>query len=201
MYKVNSTFLSIQGEGMRIGQPSLFLRMAHCNLSCDFCDTEFADYLEFSLEEIIKILQAKSLKFQMPVVITGGEPLLQIDGDFVEELRKAGFEPHIETNGTVEYDACGHAMPFITMSPKVPCDQIKLKSCHTLKVLWPPISPEITPESFKDYPAVCRYLQPVSGDFAPALKKLYELDGLFGTDYWKLSPQLHKMNELKDLLK
>ena len=153
------------------------------------------------MQGIVDALNKLRTRFQMPVILTGGEPLLQIDGRFVHEMRWAGFEPHIETNGLVEYKDYGHHEPFITMSPKAPVDKIKLKTCHTLKVLWPPISPEITPESFKDYPAVCRYLQPVSGDFAPALKKLYELDGLFGTDYWKLSPQLHKMNELKDLLK
>ena len=109
------------------------------------------------------------LRHQMPVVLTGGEPLLFVDGDFVQDLRREGYEPHIETNGTIAYDDCGEAMPFITVSPKVPFNKMKLKSAHTLKMLWPTFNKNITPESFSEFKTVTRYLQPLSGEFEKTL--------------------------------
>jgi len=128
--------------------------------------------------------------------------LLQIDQEFIDKIRQFGFEPHIETNGTIPWvKDRKSAVPFITLSPKVVRSAIKLRSTHTLKILWPPIHPNITPESFEGFKAHFRCIQPLSLNIKPAIEKLYELERKYPNDHWYLSPQLHKLSEFREILK
>ena len=103
-------FYSLQGEGVTIGTPSVFLRLALCNLSCTWCDTKYTwDWQHFDYQkEVIELtpdhVADELVKYGCPrVVITGGEPLLQQDGlaTLVGSLKERGFYFEVETNGTI----------------------------------------------------------------------------------------------------
>ena len=88
-YRVNEIFFTLQGEGAHSGIPAVFVRFSGCNLKCPWCDTEFADFTEMSTEEIIR--QINEL-YDVPnerrkmVVLTGGEPSLQVDTPLIDAL-------------------------------------------------------------------------------------------------------------------
>lgn len=198
LYKVNSIFgPTIQGEGAMTGTPTFFIRFSMCNMwngkpetkaesRCPYCDTDFLKYQEMTAHEIVHAMQALRGNMGIQwVTVSGGEPLIQYDDHLAYALKGAGFLIAIETNGTMPLDAYAN---HVSMSPKRPRKEIKLASCDTIKILWPPHNPEITPEAFADYPAVNKYLQPMSMDHKPSLQKIYELG-----HPWKLSPQIHKM--------
>lgn len=118
MYRVNEIFYTLQGEGAHSGIPAVFVRLSGCNLRCPWCDTEFADYREMSADEVVaevcSLYDLQNPRRKM-VVLTGGEPSLQVDQPLIDALHKAGFYICIETNGT-------HPLPegidWITCSPK-----------------------------------------------------------------------------------
>lgn len=99
-------FPTLQGEGPYVGYPAVFIRLAGCNLACEFCDTEFENFKKISLTEILD--QVKKLAkndegniVRNLVVITGGEPLRQPIEKLCKELVNSGFLVQIETNGTL----------------------------------------------------------------------------------------------------
>jgi organic radical activating enzyme len=89
-------FYSIQGEGPAMGRPATFVRLAGCNLRCQGCDTDNRTIQELPIEEVIKSIPSRM------VVITGGEPTLQMEqlSELISLLHRQGNEIHIETNGT-----------------------------------------------------------------------------------------------------
>lgn len=113
MKRINEIFHSLQGEGRHTGTPAVFVRFSGCNLHCPFCDTDHAVSREMSDEEII----AEVRRHDVPlVVLTGGEPSLQLDAPFLKKLKEStGATIAIETNGT-------HPLPpgidWVTLSPK-----------------------------------------------------------------------------------
>ena len=110
--RINEIFYSIQGEGYHTGTPATFIRFSGCNLQCPFCDTDFKSYTELSEDEIIDIVSKNQSKL---VVITGGEPALQLTESLVQKLHNIKKYVAIETNAT-------KFLPFnvdwITASPK-----------------------------------------------------------------------------------
>jgi 7-carboxy-7-deazaguanine synthase (Cx14CxxC type) len=151
-YAVKECFLTLQGEGMQAGSRSVFLRFAGCNLwsgreqdrgtaQCDFCDTVFvgtdgegggkfasADALAAHVEELWGEGRENRL-----VVITGGEPMLQLDPALVDSLHKRGFKVAVETNGTLPAVA---GLSWICVSPKAGTDVVQ-RSGDELKLVWP----------------------------------------------------------------
>lgn len=104
--KIVEIFPTLQGEGPFVGQPSVFVRLGGCNLACDFCDTEFENFSERSLSDILETINALAIPhphgFRRDlVVITGGEPFRQEIRPLCVALLAAGFRVQIETNGTV----------------------------------------------------------------------------------------------------
>lgn len=98
---VQEIFPTLQGEGPYVGQPAVFIRLGGCNLACNFCDTEFESYKNFSLKNIISEVKKLAKDKIKLVVITGGEPMRQPIEKLCEELVKLKFTVQIETNGTI----------------------------------------------------------------------------------------------------
>ncbi|MGX6960960.1 MAG: 7-carboxy-7-deazaguanine synthase QueE [Rickettsia endosymbiont of Pentastiridius leporinus] len=107
--QVKSIFKTIQGEGIFVGVPAIFIRLGGCNLACKFCDTEFEDFklikIDNVLFEVNKLsLNSKSEKSVGLVVITGGEPMRQPIELLCQKLLEQNFKVQIETNGTLYRD-------------------------------------------------------------------------------------------------
>lgn len=152
-YLVNEIYRTIQGEGVRYGIPHVFIRLAKCNLTCKFCDTEFESYREMTAEEMLAEAMAEAdravpmatdakvtgqIRGGSPlpaapirnVMFCGGEPLLQLDADLLGTFRRAGWFTVCETNGTME---APEGLDWIACSPKVAEHAIKLKRADELK--------------------------------------------------------------------
>jgi organic radical activating enzyme len=134
-YLVNEIFYSLQGEGVRAGTPNLFLRLAKCNLACKAethgfdCDTEFESGRWMTLSEIVGELRRLSPECRW-IVLTGGEPALQVDREMIDALHAAGYELAVETNGSFELP---EGIDWITVSPKVAEHAIRQRKAHEVK--------------------------------------------------------------------
>jgi 7-carboxy-7-deazaguanine synthase len=196
---------TIQGEGALVGSVVAFVRFSGCNMwdgraetkaasACPYCDTDFRGGERLTAAQIVERL--KALLPYGWVVLSGGEPLLQLDLDLVFALKDAGYILALETNGTLDTPLALHReIGHVTMSPKVPREQIHMFSADEIKVLYPHPNPLITPEHFNDYPADHKFIQPVNDEssindenMAKALAKVLELGGP-----WRLSLQIHKI--------
>lgn len=111
-FRVNEIFYSLQGEGHNTGRAAVFVRFAGCNLRCSFCDTEFESYQEMTGARILESISGFPARF---VVLTGGEPTLQVDENFVDLLHEHGFEVAMESNGT---RPAPQNLDWLTVSPK-----------------------------------------------------------------------------------
>lgn len=152
-YSVKEIFYTLQGEGGQAGTPAVFCRFAGCNLwtgreqdrasaICQFCDTDFvgtdgtlggkfatADALA---ERILSQWPAGDNRHRM-VVLTGGEPLLQVDAPLIAALHARGFRISVESNGTV---AAPEGIDWLCISPKAGADWVQ-RSGQELKLVWP----------------------------------------------------------------
>ena len=134
-YLVNEIFYSLQGEGVRAGTPNLFLRLSKCNLTClkeshGFdCDTEFESGRWMTIGEILPELRQLSETCDW-VILTGGEPALQVDRELIDALHEAGYKLAIETNGSIELPP---GIDWITVSPKVAEHAIRQRTAHEVK--------------------------------------------------------------------
>ena len=192
MYKVNEIFYSLQGEGRWSGRPAVFVRMSGCNLKCPFCDTDFKGYKEMSAEDILAACLEKGGDCRF-IVLTGGEPTLQVDAELIHLLHQQGYYLSMETNGT-------HALPegvdWVTLSPKdafVPAEaaRVVLTRCDELKCVY-------TGQPLPDYSHISarhRFVQPCAYDGDPARTA----EALRATiayclqhPAWRLSLQTHK---------
>ena len=121
MFRINDIFYSLQGEGHNTGRAAVFVRFAGCNLRCPFCDTEFDTYREMTVDDIVTAIKAQlqighqTSDFRHLVVLTGGEPTLQVDEAFVDLLHQHGFEVAMESNGT---RPAPRNLDWLTVSPK-----------------------------------------------------------------------------------
>jgi 7-carboxy-7-deazaguanine synthase len=149
-YAVKEIFLTLQGEGMQAGRRAVFLRMAGCNLwtgrevdradaRCTFCDTDFVGmdgqnggrYQADALADCVADIWGGGDR--RLVVVTGGEPLLQLDAELIDALHARGFEIAVETNGTV---AAPPGINWICVSPKAGNEVIQTRG-NELKLVWP----------------------------------------------------------------
>lgn len=190
--KINEIFYSLQGEGYWTGTPSVFVRFSGCNLKCAFCDTDFAVHTEMSEEDIIKEVCRHPASH---VVITGGEPLLQLSPSLVARLHHEGKYVQIETNGTRASSAAALA-DWVTCSPKsdyFKTATISLRHADELKVV---VTEDSSPEQYSAFARNCKaaYLQPCdTGDKernALIIEKVVEF--IKQNPTWRLSLQIHK---------
>jgi 7-carboxy-7-deazaguanine synthase len=116
--KISEIFASVQGEGTRQGEPTIFVRLAGCNLNCEFCDTRYAWNGGRNLPPGEVLEKIKTIRRNFPaawVCLTGGEPLLQDVRWLVNQIKKEGLRVQVETNGTLYRPL---AADWYTLSPK-----------------------------------------------------------------------------------
>lgn len=192
--KVNEIFYSLQGEGFHTGTPAVFVRMSGCNMACDFCDTDHTDGREMTDDEIVAEVCRHPARH---VVVTGGEPLLQLTPALVGQLHAEGRTVQIETNGTLPLrDGLERLVDWVTCSPKyghIPT----IQRIDELKIVFDLDHPEyiIDPATLADR-SVSRYsLQPC--DRADAAWNAANLRAciayILDHPLWHLSLQTHKL--------
>lgn len=194
--KVNEIFYSLQGEGANTGKPAIFVRFAGCNLSCDFCDTDFKKWQEMSEEDIAAKLEQYVCRF---VVFTGGEPLLQLNRKLCNLLHNKGYTIAVESNGTIKTDL---PIDWLTISPKHPftkaktivgcCNEVKLlATANTTIEQLDAIEGQIKAEKY--------YLQPIDTNNKKTNKGNIDktLELIKKRPTWMLSLQTHKILSIK----
>ncbi len=207
-YAVKELFLTLQGEGMQAGRRAVFLRFAGCNLwsgreadrataVCKFCDTDFvgtdgsgggkfADAA--SLATAVEACWGQGERRY--VVITGGEPMLQLDMALVAALHEAGFEIGVESNGTI---AATPGIDWLCISPKAGSDVVQ-RTGDELKLVWP--QPGSDWRAMEQWDFANRLIQPLDDDDAPANVAAC-IDFVLANPAWRLSLQNHKQLGLR----
>jgi 7-carboxy-7-deazaguanine synthase len=203
-YAVKEIFLTLQGEGAHAGRTAVFCRFSGCNLwsgreddragaVCKFCDTDFVGTdgtLGGKYSTADELADAVDAQWRGPpdhryTVLTGGEPLLQVDGALIDALHARGFEIAVETNGTI---APPPGLDWVCVSPKANAELV-VKEGHELKLVFP--QTENAPEDFADLAFERFSLQPMDGpDIAQSTQAA--IDYCLQHPQWRLSVQTHK---------
>ena len=192
MYKINELFYSLQGEGFHTGTPAVFVRFSGCNLRCAFCDTEHRDGKMMTLQEIVG--EINRYPNAPMVVLTGGEPSLFIDDDFVRALKQqTGKFIAIETNGTHPLPA---GLDWVTLSPKSgleggEADPCILTSCAELKVVY--CGQDLS--QYDSIQAQHRFLQPCYCEDVLQRERNMKacVEAVLSHPGWRLSLQSHRI--------
>lgn len=186
--RVNEIFYSLQGEGGRTGEPSIFIRLSKCNLACSFCDTEYETGVKMTIEEVLEHISQFTCKW---IIWTGGEPTLQLTDEVIEIFKNKGYKQAIETNGTRRVP---NGLDYITCSPK--------QEFHIVKQLIPEVDELRFPISKGDplpdisiLPQAKRYLlSPIFDDKTIIPENVeYCIDLVMQNPPWALSIQTHKL--------
>jgi 7-carboxy-7-deazaguanine synthase len=216
--KINEIFMSSQGEGLTVGKPSIFIRLANCNMFCKKCDTKFA--LHSATEVSVKAIESKIKNYKCRnLVITGGEPLLQ--PELVNLLLRFFTQYHItvETNCTIFRDELVPMVNFWSVSPKLsgmggalPFDPNIFSKYYKLRTIGKSVQFKFVIADKKDleevkniikgYKDIVVVLQPNEQRFDSIpryLQKCKDLlnwvfnDEIFATVDVRVIPQLHKL--------
>ncbi len=209
-YQVKEIFYTLQGEGANAGRPAVFCRFAGCNLwtgreqdrataVCRFCDTDFVGTngtLGGKFRDADAL--ASRIAAQWPasdnahrfVVMTGGEPLLQVDAALIAALHAQGFKIAVETNGTI---AAPEGIDWICVSPKAGAPWVQREG-HELKVVWP--QPPFQLDELEAARFTHRYLQPM--DNPERQRNTQACIALcLERPAWRLSLQTHKITGIR----
>jgi len=207
MYAVKEIYYTLQGEGAQAGRPAVFCRFAGCNLwsgreadradaICSFCDTDFvgtdgpgggkfadADALARACRE------ARRGNSGTPpfVVLTGGEPMLQVDEALVAALHTVGFEVAIETNGTLPVLS---SIDWVCVSPKAGAP-LRQRSGDELKLVYPQTA--LWPDEIQGLKFTHFLLQPMDDGSAGPENVRAAIDYCLAHPKWRLSVQTHKL--------
>ena len=189
MYRVNEIFYSLQGEGANTGTPAVFIRFSGCNLSCNFCDTDFARYTEMTAEQIVEAVTAFPARL---VVLTGGEPSLQVDNHLVSALHAVNKFLAIETNGTRPLP---DGIDYITISPKE-SGNLAIFKADEVKIVY--VNQDV--EKYRNCITASRYfLQPCSvlkdGKYTDNREEVIRY--ILAHPHWSLSLQTHKILNIR----
>jgi 7-carboxy-7-deazaguanine synthase len=204
-YAVKEIFLTLQGEGAHAGRASVFCRFAGCNLwsgreadreaaTCKFCDTDFVGtdgtlggrYASAAeLADTIAAQWTAATDSNRYVVLTGGEPLLQVDAALIDALHARGFEIGVETNGTI---VAPEGLDWICVSPKGGSELVQRRG-HELKLVYPQAL--AAPETFEGLAFERFSLQPMDGPEV-AQNTVRAIDYCLRHPQWRLSVQTHK---------
>lgn len=204
-YAVKEAFLTLQGEGVQAGSRAVFLRFAGCNLwsgreqdrataQCNFCDTDFvgtdgpgggkfadADKLAAHVEALWGAGKERRL-----VVITGGEPMLQLDEALIDALHQRGFRVAVESNGTM---LAVRGIDWLCISPKAGTKVVQ-RSGDELKLVWP--QQGIEPAEIEGWEFDHFLVQPLDGpDRTASIDAAIDL--AMARPRWRLTLQAHKV--------
>lgn len=204
-YAVKELFLTLQGEGVRSGRRAVFCRFAGCNLwsgreqdraaaICRFCDTDFVGTDgdgggKFADADALADAIAASWGEQTElryVVLTGGEPMLQVDDALIDALHDRGFEIAIESNGTI---AVPRSIDWICVSPKAGSETVQ-RSGDELKLVWPQPGSDI--DAMQGWDFAHRLIQPMDDLCGPDNMRVC-VDLVIARPGWRLSLQTHKL--------
>jgi 7-carboxy-7-deazaguanine synthase len=208
-YSVKEIFYTLQGEGLRAGRPAVFCRFAGCNLwsgrepdrskaICQFCDTDFVGtngtlggkYLKPRIlaEQIASLWPTD--QDNRYVVLTGGEPLMQVDEALLEALHDLHFEIALETNGTIPAPP---GIDWVCVSPKAGSEWVQ-RSGNELKLVYPQAG--LLPETIHDCNFEYYLLQPMDGPLQRQNTQ-HAIDYCQANTKWRLSVQTHKILEIR----
>ena len=202
-YAVKEIFLTLQGEGMQAGRRAVFLRFSGCNLwsgresdrakaQCTFCDTDFVgtdgeNGGRYEAEALAQRVEALWVGGEgRLVVITGGEPMLQLDPPLIEALHARGFEVAVETNGTLPAPA---GLDWICVSPKGGTEVVQ-RSGNELKLVWP--QQGVDPQAIAGWNFDHFLIQPMDCADREAATAA-AIDFVMNNPRWRLSLQTHKL--------
>nr|WP_315232801.1 7-carboxy-7-deazaguanine synthase [uncultured Albidiferax sp.] len=210
-YSVKEIFYTLQGEGAQAGSPAVFCRFAGCNLwtgresdrataVCRFCDTDFVGTdgtlggkfaTADALADLIEAQWPAGDTQNRLTVLTGGEPLLQVDAELVAALHARGFRIAVESNGTVR---APEGIDWLCISPKAGAPWIQQQG-QELKVVWPQSGMDLgTLASTGQF--THRFLQPMDGPEQAANMALC-IDTCMQHPAWRLSIQTHKISGIR----
>jgi 7-carboxy-7-deazaguanine synthase len=208
-YAVKEMFLTLQGEGVQAGRRAVFVRFAGCNLwsgreadramaVCRFCDTDFvgtdgagggrfedADGLADAAVSIWG--DGRALRY---IVLTGGEPMLQIDDALVEALHAREFEIGVESNGTI---AAHSGIDWLCISPKAGSDVVQ-RSGNELKLVWPQPGSDI--DDMERWAFDHLLVQPMDCADGPVARDA-AIAFVMARPKWRLTTQAHKVLGLR----
>ena len=201
-YAVKEIFLTLQGEGMQAGRRALFIRFAGCNLwtgreqdraaaQCRFCDTDFVgtdgtDGGRYAVGALVDRANALWGDAADPfVVLTGGEPLLQVDPPLLAALKASGFEIAVESNGTIAAPA---GIDWLCISPKAGAPVVQ-RSGQEVKIVWPQSGLDMT--AIADWDFAYRLVQPMDNEDR-AQNEAAAIAFVLAHPAWRLSLQAHK---------
>jgi 7-carboxy-7-deazaguanine synthase (Cx14CxxC type) len=203
-YAVKEIFLTLQGEGGQAGRPAVFCRFAGCNLwsgreqdrataVCSFCDTDFVGMdgpgggRFADADALADAIQAKWTggPNDRLTVLTGGEPLLQVDTALIDALHARGFSIALETNGTL---VVPEGVDWICVSPKADAEVVQIHG-QELKLVYP--QAQAQPERFEHLEFERFLLQPMDGPDRIANTEA-AIAYCLAHPRWRLSVQTHK---------
>lgn len=189
MSTVNEIFYSLQGEGRHAGMPAIFVRFSGCNLNCWFCDTDHSAGVPLTVSEIVERISAFPAR---RVILTGGEPTLQVDDALVAAIHAAGKEVAIETNGT---RPVSEAIDWVTVSPKTADGRPGTRRADEIKVV--DTGQDLEPYFSSPWagPDTLFYLQPCFVE-DPAEREANvrrTVARVLADPRWRLSLQIHRL--------
>lgn len=186
--KVTELFYSIQGEGARSGEPSIFIRLSGCDLACGFCDTEFESGKEMSLNELAEFIAQWPCKW---IVWTGGEPMLQLTEEIIDWFHAIGYKQAIESNGNHRIP---RSLDWIVVSPKVAEHVVKRHNPQGVDELRYVRHAGHTSVPQPAIEAKVYYLSPIFDGNTPNWENVRHCMKLAQENpQWRISLQLHKL--------
>jgi organic radical activating enzyme len=185
---VNELFYSLQGEGGRTGQASIFIRLAGCNLACSFCDTDFEWGAKMTADEILREIEQYACKW---IVWTGGEPSLQLNDAIVALFKENGYLQAIETNGTRRIPA---GIDYIACSPKQQFENVRKLLPEVDELRFPIRKGDPLPDIAVQPKATHYFLSPVFDNNRTVRENIdYCVHLVKENPPWALSLQTHKL--------
>lgn len=199
-YRVNEIFYSLQGEGQHAGTAAVFIRLSGCNLKCPFCDTDFHTYKEMTAQEITEAVN--KLSESSMIVITGGEPSIQLDDNLIYFLRHRSILPRyiaVETNGTGKLP---DDIDWVTLSPKSQWQKkpIILKEVSEIKTVMDDYTVVVDLLRMQEaYPNALYFVQPCDTGNNKKNEEITKRCVDFVKDYpqWRLSLQQQKILNIR----